>query len=142
MCASQSCIVTSPCEDPNEEFESLVRDAEAYEEEKATFTSFEEWYPVYLAWANVRNEFPGLPPISETLPPPPPPSPSTPPPPSKPMKPPKRKKKLMPRGRTCNFCKMPLVVIGLCRKNGKDPYRDWPKRKYHKKCYKVIVDNL
>ena len=129
MFASRSCVLTSPCEDPTEEFESLVRDAEAYEEGKAKIASFEEWYPLYLEWANVSNEFPGLPPIPETLPPPPaPPAPT----PSREL----RTSVKMVRGRICSACKKPLVVVGTSRKNGR-PHADWPSRSLHKACMRL-----
>jgi len=37
----------------------------------------------------------------------------------------------------CKLCKKSLVPIGNKRKNGAD-HNDWKKRKYHKKCFKIV----
>ena len=41
--------------------------------------------------------------------------------------------------RKCELCGGKLKIIGLQRKNGKELYKDWNTRKYHKSCYKKIV---
>ena len=41
--------------------------------------------------------------------------------------------------RVCQHCQKPLRMIGVQRKNGKELYKDWNSRKWHKKCYKKIV---
>jgi len=42
----------------------------------------------------------------------------------------------------CEYCKKKIVVIGDRRKNGKSQIYDWNNRKYHKKCYKLIIKNI
>ena len=41
--------------------------------------------------------------------------------------------------RVRQHCHKPLRMIGVQRKNGKELYKDWTSRKWHKKCYKKIV---
>jgi len=39
----------------------------------------------------------------------------------------------------CQFCDKALVIIGVNRVNGRDCFRDWDDRKFHKKCYKEYI---
>ena len=40
----------------------------------------------------------------------------------------------------CEYCKKSLVMIGNNRKNGKNNIDDWKTRKYHKKCYAILMN--
>ena len=40
--------------------------------------------------------------------------------------------------RYCHMCDSKLVPIGHARKRGA-PHKDWPTRKYHKKCWKERI---
>ena len=40
----------------------------------------------------------------------------------------------------CEWCKKTLPVFGIDRKNGKESFGDWSKRKFHKKCY-ILYDD-
>lgn len=42
----------------------------------------------------------------------------------------------------CQECGKKLVKIGIERANGRDAFKDskWKTRKYHKKCFKDVVD--
>lgn len=42
----------------------------------------------------------------------------------------------------CLMCNKKLIIIGLNRVNGKDDIKDWIKRRYHKKCYKIYCDDI
>ncbi len=39
----------------------------------------------------------------------------------------------------CVYCGLPLVAFGHARSNGKD-HPDWSTRRFHKKCWKILVD--
>lgn len=41
----------------------------------------------------------------------------------------------------CLHCKASLRLIGRERLNGKDSFKDWDSRRYHKACYKIIKEN-
>ena len=41
--------------------------------------------------------------------------------------------------RVCQHCNKPLRMIGIQRKNGKELYKDWNSRKFHKKCYYIFL---
>ncbi len=41
----------------------------------------------------------------------------------------------------CKLCNKRLVPMGTKRSNGKIFLNDWNDRKYHKKCYKLILEN-
>lgn len=41
----------------------------------------------------------------------------------------------------CLMCDKPLVSVGRLRKNGIRSHGDWNNREYHKKCYKLKINN-
>ena len=43
--------------------------------------------------------------------------------------------------RTCKECGKGLRMIGKNRKNGKYYQKDWNTRAYHKKCYKMLMND-
>ena len=42
----------------------------------------------------------------------------------------------------CHSCRKKLVAIGTARTNGAQHHGDWRKRKYHKKCWREMIDDL
>lgn len=52
-----------------------------------------------------------------------------------------KKQELSFKGVKCLHCDKPLRTIGKARIDGKS-HKDWSTRKYHKKCYLILKDNI
>jgi hypothetical protein len=44
--------------------------------------------------------------------------------------------------RKCQHCNKSLKLIGMARINGSTGYLDWNDRKYHKKCFYILKNEM